>query len=282
MARTPGEPPGPHPTSARRVQAVEHAIDVLDAIAASGPALGVSDIARQTGLSKPTIHHLLATLEGRRFVIREPDTSRYRLSWALYELGSNVVRSLNLSRIARPYLDRLSAQTRESTLLGILDEDSVLYLDRGEPPAGLEMVADAGRRGSLHATASGKVLLAHVPKDQLDRLLDRRLPSYTKTTITDPAAMRRQLAQVRNRGYATCWEEREPGLCSLAVPLRDYTGSVAATLTLAGPADRLNSRSYQAHLAPLRAAAHRIELHLGGTRELERAKSVARQGSRSD
>lgn len=259
-----GEPKPP-----RRVQAVEHAIDVLEAIASTGRAQGVSDIARHTGLSKPTVHHLLTTLESRRFVIREPDSTRYRLSWALYELGSNVVRSVNLSRIARPYLDRLSAQTRESTLLGILDEDSVLYLDRGEPPAGLEMTADAGRRGSLHATASGKLLLAHVPKDDLDRLLAQSLSKYTRTTVTDPAVMRRQLAQVRNRGYATCWEEREPGLCSLAVPLRDYTGAVVAALTLAGPASRLNNRTYQTHLPPLRSAAHRIELHLGGTRELD-------------
>ena len=254
----------------RRVQAVEHAIDVLDAIASAGRGQGVSEIARQTGLSKPTVHHLLTTLESRRFVIREPDSTRYRLSWALYELGSNVVRNVNLSRVARPYLDRLSAQTRESTLLGILDEDSVLYIDRGEAPAGLDMTADAGRRGSLHATASGKVLLSFAPKDTLDRLLAQPLPKFTDTTITDAAAMRRQLAQVRNRGYSTCWQEREPGLCSLAVPLRDYTGAVVAALTLAGPASRLNSRTYQTHLTPLRNVAHRIELHLGGTRDIHR------------
>lgn len=268
MGTSPAQPSVARPPGTRRIQAVEHAIDVLDAIAVAGRALGVSDIARQTGLSKPSVHHLLGTLESRRFVIREPDSTRYRLSWALYELGSNVVRSVNLSRVARPYLDHLSAQTRESTLLAILDEDSVLYIDRGEPLAGLDMVADAGRRSSLHATASGKVLLAHGPKDTLDRLLEEALPNYTKSTITDPAVMRRQLAQVRTRGYATCWEEREPGLCSLAVPLRDYTGTVVASLTLAGPASRLNSRTYQAHLPPLTSTAHRIEMHLGGTREI--------------
>ena len=266
------EPPSARPPASRRIQAVEHAIDVLDVIAAAGRGQGVSDIARQTGLSKPTVHHLLATLESRRFVIREPDSTRYRLSWALYELGSNVVRGINLSRIARPYLDRLSAQTSESTLLGILDEDSVLYLDRGEPPAGMDMVADAGRRGSLHATASGKVLLAHAPKATVDRMLEQPLTKYTETTITEPAVMRRQLAQVRTRGYSTCWEERERGLCSLAVPLRDYTGTVVATLTLAGPADRLNSRTYQKHLPPLTNTAHRIEMHLGGTRDIHGTK----------
>ena len=84
--------------------------------------------------------------------------------------------------------------------------------------------------------------------------------------MTSQAALRRQLAQVRTRGYATCWQEREVGLCSIAVPLRDYTGKVVGSLTVAGPASRMNPRTYQAHLPPLRAAAHRIELHLGGAR----------------
>src|SRR3954454_22560050 len=84
---TPAKPP-------RRVQAVEHAIDLLEAMARMGRAVGVSDLARVTDLSKASVYHLLATLEERRFVIRDPDAPLYRLSWALYELGSNVVRDL--------------------------------------------------------------------------------------------------------------------------------------------------------------------------------------------
>jgi len=256
----------------RRVQAVDHAIDVLDVIAGDNRSLTLSEIARKTGLSKPSAHHMLVTLESRHFVMREPDSPRYRLGWALYELGANVVRNVNLSRVARPYLDRLSAQTGESTLLGILDNDSVLYLDRGEAPGGLTMVADAGRRGSLHATASGKVLLAFGDPMLVDALLARSLPQYTRATVTSAAGLRRQLAQVRARGFATCWQEAELGLCSLAVPLRDYTSAVVGTLTLAGPAARLNARTYQTQLVPLNDAARRIELHLG-------ARSQARHGA---
>ena len=253
------------PRGSRRVQAVDHAIDVLDAIAQSGRAVGVSDVARQTGLSKATVHHLLATLEARRFVLRDPDAPVYRLSWALYELGSNVVRDVDLSRIARPYLDRLAVQTGESVLLGILDGDTVLYLDRGEAPQGLQMRANAGRRGPLHATASGKVLLAFAADPTLlDRVLSEPLPQLTRTTITDPSTLRQDLAQTKQRGYATCWQEREVGLCSLAVPLRDYSGAVVGSLAVAGPATRLTTRTLQAHLPPLRGAGRRIEVHLGG------------------
>lgn len=249
----------------RRVQAVDHAIDLLDAMARAGRAIGVSELARQTGLSKATVHHLLATLEARRFVMQDPHSSLYRLSWALYELGSTVVRDVELSRVARPFLDRLANQTGESVLLSVLDEDAVLYLDRGEAPSGLRMVANAGRRSPLHATASGKVLLAFANDPQiLERILGSPLPKLTSTTTTDPSTLRSQLAEVRLRGYATCWQEREVGLCSLAVPLRDYTGAVVGSLAVAGPESRLSPRTLTAHLSPLRAVAHDIELHLGG------------------
>lgn len=248
----------------RRIQAVDHAIDVLEAMSAAGRPVGVSEIARQTGLSKATVHHLLATLETRRFVMRDADSALYKLSWALYELGSNVVRDIDVSRIARPYLDKLAVETGESVLLGILDEHSVLYLDRGEAPAGLQMRANAGRRSPLHATASGKVLLAFANDSLLlDEVLSGPLERLTKTTITDPSILRYELAEARRRGYATCWQEREAGLCSVSVPLRDYRGSVVAALTVAGPSIRLTTLTFQQHLGPLMATACRIEAHLG-------------------
>lgn len=248
----------------RRIRAVDHAIDVLETMGAAGRPMGVSEIARQTNLSKAAVHHLLATLETRRFVMRDTDSALYKLSWALYELGSNVVRDIDVSRIARPYLDKLAVETGESVLLGILDEHSVLYLDRGEAPAGLQMRANAGRRSPLHATASGKVLLAFANDSLLlDEILSGPLERLTKTTITDPSILRYELAEARRRGYATCWQEREIGLCSVGVPLRDYRGSVVAALTVAGPSIRLTTLTFQQHLGPLMATACRIEAHLG-------------------
>ncbi|MET9734902.1 IclR family transcriptional regulator [Streptomyces sp. NPDC006458] len=255
-------------TTSRRVRAVDHAVDVLQAIARAAHPVGVSDLARRTGLSKATVHHLLATLESRRLVMRDEETTRYRLGWGLYELGANVVRDVDLSRVARPYLDKLAVQTGESVLLGILNDESVLYLDRGEPPHGLRMVANAGRRGPLHATASGKALLAFAADCELvEKILSEPQHRYTKTTITDPAQLRQELAQVRQQGYATCWQEREVGLCSVAVTLRDYTGAVVGALTVAGPATRLTSRNLSSHLTPLQAARHAIETRLGAQPE---------------
>ncbi|MDW5597420.1 IclR family transcriptional regulator [Conexibacter stalactiti] len=248
----------------RRVQAVDHAIDVLEAIAqAAGAQTGVSDIARRTGLSKATVHHLLGTLETRRMVIKDPQTSTYRLGWSLYELGSVVVRGTDVSRVARPILDRLAVETSESVLLGILDGDSVLYLDRGDAPHGFQMVATAGRRSPLHATASGKLLLAFADEATVGAYLERPLQRFTDDTITDPDVLRRQLDVIRRDGYATCWQERELGLCSVAVRLRNHLGETVASLTLVGPAGRLTPENVDAHVAPLREAEREIEQQLG-------------------
>ena len=251
----------------RRVQAVEHAVDVLEYMAKVGRPTGVSDVARHTGLSKGTVHHLLATLSARRLVIHDSQTALYQLGWSLYELGSAVVRDVDVSRIARPFLDHLAERTAESTLLGIFDEDGVLYLDRGTPPSAFPMVAAAGRRGPLHATASGKLLLAFADGLVIDRVVNGALAGFTRTTVTDPNVLRRQLAQVRARGYATCWQESELGLCSIAVPLRDYTGCVVASLALVGPAGRLAPRTVQTHLVPLREVATEIAAHIGARRQ---------------
>lgn len=257
------------PGGSRRVRSVEHALDVLDCLGVVGRPLGVTDIARRTGLSKATVHHVLSTLAARRYVMKDPYTSLYRLGWALYELGSSVVRDVEFTRAARPFLDRLAAETGEAVLLGILDDNAVLYLDRGESPSGLTMVANAGRRGPLHATASGKVLLAFSSDAQLvERVLTGPLPKFTDATVTDASALRRELAAVRKQGYAVCRQEREEGLCSIAVPLRNYTGLVVGSLALAEAAERLNDKSLKTFLTPLRAAAHQIEVHIGGTRPL--------------
>jgi DNA-binding IclR family transcriptional regulator len=251
----------------RRVQSVEHAIDLLDALAA-GPTsgLGVSELARQTGLSKATTHHLLLTLEARRLLIKDPHSTTYRLGWALHEYGRLLADSVDVGRIARPYLDELALETGESILLGVLVERYVQYLDRGDSRQGFTMVATIGVRSPLHTNASGKLLLASADDSFIEQYLDGELEAFTEYTLTEPAQLRSQIAAIRNAHYATCWQERELGLCSVAVPIHDYTASTIAALTVAGPAGRITPETVKQYLSPLGRAAAEIELQLGATR----------------
>jgi IclR family KDG regulon transcriptional repressor len=254
----------PGPARARRVQAVDHAVDLLDALAtAPASGLGVTELSRQIGLSKATTHHLLLTLEARRLVLKNSHTATYRLGWALHELGTVVAESVDVVRVARPFLDELALETGESILLSVRVDDSVQYLDRGDARGSFRMMATTGMRSLLHTNASGKLLLAFANPAFVDDYLSRPLEAFTPSTITDPKEIREQLAEIRASGFATCWQERELGLCSIAVPIHDYTSHTAAALTVAGPAGRVTPHDVARYLLPLRAAATEIETQLG-------------------
>jgi DNA-binding IclR family transcriptional regulator len=247
------------------VKALVHALEVLEALAGHGE-LGITEIARETGLSKSAVFNILATFEAHRIVSRDPATARHRLGWRLYELGTELVRRHDLAPRARPGLRRLSEATGETVLLGILDRDGVTYVDRCESDRAIRMVAAPGRQSPLHATASGKVLLAHLPPAELDRRLTGELASYTPTTITDADRLRRQLAKVRRDGHALCDREHEPELISISVPVRDYTGEVVAALTLAAPATRFGPAARRRALPVLLTSAAELGAELGARR----------------
>src|ERR1700754_82490 len=154
----------------RVVRSVKHAIELLRLLAANGGAVALSDLARKSGLSKTSTFHLLRTLEIEKFVARD-EGGRYRLSWGAYEIGSAVTRSVDLTRTARPHLDRLAEETGEATLLGIREGESVLYIDRGQADQSFTMVANVGRRSPLHTNASGKLLLAYSQPTFIDDVM---------------------------------------------------------------------------------------------------------------
>lgn len=262
MASAP--PASAAPKEPRTVQSVSHAAGILKSLHALGKPATLSDLARRIRLSKPATYALLKTLELDGLVERGPN-ARYRLSWGLYELGSAVVRTQDLNKVARLHIDRLASVTGEAVLLGILDHDSVLYLDRGEIDQSFTMVANIGRRSPLHTNATGKVLLAYQRQSYIDGLMHARLAPTTSLTVTDPQQLAAELKLVREKGFALCRQEQEVGLSSVAVPVFDRAG-VRAALTIAGPTSRVNGESLPPLLAELRVTAGQISARLGAAK----------------
>jgi DNA-binding IclR family transcriptional regulator len=259
---TVGAGPGEAETGPRVVQSVSRAVHLLKALAVQSGPLSLAQLAQAVGLSKPSTFHMLRTLELEGFVSKTPNAS-YQLDWGLYELGSTVIRSVDLTRIARGYLDRVADITGEAVLLSILDGDSVLYLDRGQAVESFSMVANIGRRALLHVNASGKVLLAFQRPEFIADFLKRKLESKTQATLVDPRELDQALAAVRLNGYATCWEEEVLGISSVAVPIRDYSGEVCAAMAVAGPAVRVNTERRAELVAMLQANAALVSQALG-------------------
>lgn len=239
------------------------ALDILLCFSDSEPELSLTEISARLGIHKSTLHRLLGTLESKRFVQRDPGTGRYRLGTRLLELASLVVEHSNLQQRARPHLYRLVEECQETVDLSVLDGNSVVYLEVVESPHRVKLAAKPGQRLPIHSTASGKVLLAFVPPEELERLLPAALDRYTESTLATREALLQDLSATQERGYAVSYQEYEAGINAVAAPVLDMRGHPIAAVAVAGPAFRL-TRERLGEIAPaVRATAEAIARDVG-------------------
>ncbi len=244
-------------------QAVQRAIALLKAFDDGRPAWGLSDLARETGLNKTTAHRLLSALEREGMVGRAPDGERYILGPEVVALGGRALRANNLRAVARPELERLAEQTRETASLEILSGGEMLVIDEIVGGHLMSGVPDLGSRWPLHASSTGLVTLAYLPEEQSRALLPPLLRPVTDKTVTTRANLRRELEAVRSRGYSIADETLEAGLIALAAPVFDFDGRPAAALSIAGPKLRLTAECVPQIGERVMAAAGRVSALLG-------------------
>jgi DNA-binding IclR family transcriptional regulator len=220
------------------LQSVARAIRSLELIAEAGE-LGVTELGRRLGVHKATASRLAATLAERGLVERDPHSDKYRLGFGLIRLAGAAMARLDVVSTAHPILEDLAERTRETVNLGVLSGDVVVYIDQISGTRSIVSVSWVGRRTPLHCTSNGKVLLAFMDDRERDRFLRRPLEQPTPRTIASPTELRKQLREIRVRGYATTMEELEEGLNAVAAPVRQADGEVVAALSVSGPAFRM-------------------------------------------
>jgi IclR family acetate operon transcriptional repressor len=241
--------------SGRPVGSVARAVALLDALA-DGPA-GVNALARRIGVNPSTASRLLATLERGGLVEREPG-GPYRLGLHLVALADRVLARLDVRDLARPQLRALVEATGETATLSVPDGEEAVTVDFVPGGTSVVSMARLGRPSVPHATATGKVLLAHTGREPA------ALAPYTERTLTDPASLAAELAAVRAQGWAEAEREREPDLNALAAPVAGRDGALVAILGLQGPAGRFTPERRRVVLPELLAAAAAVSRALGG------------------
>ena len=240
------------------IRAVERALDILLCFSKQTPELTMTQIAEQVGLYKSTVHRLLATLEGRRFVQRNPDTGIYRPGIRLLQMVYLTLEHNDLRRLAAPFLLHLWEQQHETIDLAVLDDTDVIYLDVLESPQRVKLAAAIGQRLPAHSTASGKAILAFTPEETVRRILKDGMPQFTQHTLCSPEALFENLRHIREQGFALSLEEYEEGINAVAAPILDLNDQSIAAVAVAGPAYRFN-REQMIEIAPLvLATAHDI------------------------
>ncbi|EST21227.1 IclR family transcriptional regulator [Streptomyces roseochromogenus] len=225
--------------AASAVQSVDRAVSVLEILARHGEA-GVTEIAEELDVHKSTAFRLLGVLENRGLVAQAKDRGKYYLGAGVLRLAGAAAVRLDISQEGVPVCREVADELGETVNIAVLDDDAAVNIMQARGTASVTAQNWLGRRTPLHATSSGKVLLAHMPPTLREGLLARTLPRFTDRTITGAAMLRAELEAVVEQGYGITIEELELGLAAVAAPVRAHDGKVIAAISVSGPVYRLN------------------------------------------
>ncbi len=244
------------------IQSVDRAVDVLEYLAERDDG-SVTDLAVALGVHKSTAFRLLAALESRGLVEQVTERGRYRLGFGLVRLAGAASARLELVEQSRPVTRRLAVEVGETVNVARLEDDAAINLDQVLGGATVATQNWVGQRTPLHATSSGKVLLAAADPVSRARLLGRPLQAFTPATITGRAALEAELDGVARAGWAVTREELEVGMNAIAAPVRGRDGKVIAAVSVSGPSYRLGPDRFESVAAAVIAAGEEISRRIG-------------------
>ena len=249
------------------VQPVLKALKVLEYVAEKGHEVTLTEVATELELPKTTVFRYLQTLTAASFLRHDRSRDRYGVG-LLFRSLAKVDKSLQrLRSLAQPEMAELGRIFNETINLGILAEGQVVYIDMIEANRALRMQARIGDRHPLHSTSLGKAMLAFLPASERENLLEGSLTAMTVKTVTNRAVLRRQIEEVRSKGYAVEVGENEDGSMCIGVPITDESGDSVAALSLSAPERRMTPDVIAKAIAALQGAADRISVQLGATIE---------------
>jgi len=251
------------PRDPYRLGSLRKGLEVIDCFTRQ-PDWSLTELATALGQSKPTLFRILYTLEEFGYLQKNPETARYSLGLRLHALGSAAVRQEQLRWQTLPPLQDLARDTGETVHVGVLSDGESVCVQAVEGTRMVRMHAFVGKRTPAHASALGKMLLAHLPEAELEaQLAGRTLHRFTPNTITDPTALRRALEKIRRQGWVIDNEEMESGLRCVGAAVSDHTGRVCAAVAVSAPATRMEPERVQELIPLVQATAQRISQALG-------------------
>ncbi len=247
------------------IQAVSHALDLLEQFHDDVDEMGVTELSKRLKLHKNNVFRLLATLESRGYIEQNRTTENYRLGLKSLELGQTFIKQMGLLRQAKPVLDQLVKECNETSYVAIFKEGYIVYLDVVETDLTVRVVSRVGSRLPAYCTAAGKIHMAFMAEEEIDQLLpSRELKPYTPHTYTDREVLKADLKKIAEAGYAIDNEELDPGVRCVAGPIRDYTRRIIGAVSISGPSMRFSDERVEKELVPLvMQAADDLSTRLG-------------------
>ena len=246
------------------VSSLAKGLSVIELLSKNG-ALSVSEVANHLGYNRAGSHRFLATLKELGYLEKTAD-NRYRLTFKIFRMGTRVADRFKIRQTARPLMSELSQAFRETINLGYLDGPDVLHIDKIESPEVLRMDSPLGSRAPAYCTALGKAIMAFLPDVEINRLLETiELKPYGPRTVTTKEALKKELAKIKDKGYAVDNEELSKGLRCVAAPIFDHTGMSRFSISVAGPVSRVTSARVKEIQKAVRRVCRTISQGMGNT-----------------
>ena len=248
------------------VQSLGRAFAILEEVARRREGIGLADLSKRVGLHNSTTFHLAKTLVSLGYIRQERDTKRYRVGRPLFALAASALDEVEMVSLATPILEELSAKTGESSHFAVRMGDAIVVIARTSGPGAFQLAERVGVVRPAHCTALGKVILAALHPDQLERFLERvELEPSTENSITDKPTLLREVQEVRRNGIAFDDSEFNPEVRCVAVPVQDFTGQVVGALGISGPIWRLSTQALKSRAKVVQAAADRLSREFGAS-----------------
>jgi DNA-binding IclR family transcriptional regulator len=244
--------------------AVERALAMLEAVAEVSEGLSNAEISRKLKIPKSSASYLLRTLETRGYVARDAESGKYRVGLKILSLSRGALGGLDVRGVALPVMQRLTQQTGLTCHLAVVDGADAVYIEKVEPEGFIRMDTWVGRRMRVHATSVGKAIVAYVPLEQLQQIIERGgMERRTPKTITSMDKLVKELEKVRNQSFAIDDEENNLGARCVAAPIFDERGAILASLGLSGTTQQVSPRTMPRILEALKDSARHISIGMG-------------------
>ena len=246
------------------VQSLGRAFSILEAVARHREGIGLAELSKLVGLHNSTTFHLAKTMVSLGYIRQEKESKRYRIGRPLFALAASALDEIEMVNVATPVLEELSRDTGESSHFAVRMGDAVVVIARTSGPGAFQLTDRVGVVRPAHCTALGKVILAALRPDQLERFLERvDLKPSTDKSVTEVPTLLREIAEIRRTGVAFDDGEFNPEVRCVAVPVKDFTGQIVGSIGISGPIWRLSQQAIQSRAKIVQAAAEKLSEAFG-------------------
>jgi IclR family transcriptional regulator, KDG regulon repressor len=222
------------------VQSLERALTLLNKLSEYPDGIQITRLSEQVGLTKSTIHRLLATLSSMNYVVKDEETDKYKLGLQVLFLSRNLLNNSDIVAVSKPFLEKLSQEVNETVHLCIEDRGEVVYIDKIESTQTIRMYSRVGSRAPMYCTGVGKILLSDKNPDVFEEIVSKiNFIPKTPSTITSKEQFIEEIEKVKSQGYALDNAENEIVLRCIAAPIFDHKGKIIASFSISGPSNRV-------------------------------------------